>query len=293
MFANLEQYAHDDEPSSKDGSLSNFLFGMLNTMPNNEPSSATTTSVERALSILELAALDERGLSHSEISRRLEIPKSTTTYLLRTLEHRGYLRKNEDSSRYQIGIKVLGLGQHVMAGANLTRISHRHLTGLVEKTRLTAHLAILDHGRAVYIDRAESPGFVKINTWIGRDLPIHSTGVGKILTCELNPADLDQILERDGLPKKTPKTITSRTDYLTELTRVRKLGYALDDEENNLGVRCVAVPVRDSTGRIRAAVGASGTTSLFPSDAIPQMASQAQHAARSISEELGFGTVDF
>ena len=268
------------------------MFGMMNSMPTKDTTSSTTTSVERALSILELAALDERGLAHSEISRRLEIPKSTTTYLLRTLEHRGYLRKNEDTGRYQIGIKVLGLGQHVMAGVNLTRISHRHLTELVEKTRLTAHLAILDHGRAVYIDRAESPGFVKINTWIGRDLPIHSTGVGKILTCELNPADLDAILERDGLPKKTPKTITTRNAYLAELNQVRQIGYALDDEENNLGVRCVAVPVRDSTGRIRAALGASGTTSLFTQEQIPQMAAQAQQAAQAISEELGYGTLD-
>jgi len=253
---------------------------------------AKTTSVERALNILELAAQDERGLLHAEISRQLAIPKSTTTYLLRTLEGRGYLRKNQDSGRYQIGIKVLGLGQHVMAGFSLTRISHRHLTRLVAKTRLTAHLAILDHGRAVYIDRAESPGFVKINTWIGRDLHVHSTGVGKILTCELNSTDLDLILERDGLPQKTPKTITSHKRLLAELDRVRKQGYAIDDEENNIGVRCVAVPVRDASGRIRAAVGASGTTSLFPPDDITQMAGEAIAAADAISEELGFGTME-
>lgn len=269
------------------------MLGMMNYMPISDPSTPpTTTSVERALSILELVAQDARGLSHSDISRQLSIPKSTTTYLLRTLEQRSYLRKNEDSGRYQIGIKVLGLGQHVIAGFSLTRISHRHLTSLVEKTRLTAHLAILDHGRAVYIDRAESPGFVKINTWIGRDLPVHCTGVGKILTCELHPADLDLILERDGLPKKTPKTITARKDFLVELDRVKQRGYALDDEENNLGVRCVAVPVRDSTGRIRAALGASGTTSLFTPNDIPQMTAQVTATAGAISEELGFGPLD-
>lgn len=258
-------------------------------MPSTNQDTSTTTSVERALSILETVAQEERGLTHSDISRRLGIPKSTTTYLLRTLESRSYLRKNEDTGRFQIGIKVLGLGQHVMAGVNLTQISHPHLVDLVERTRLTAHIAILDHGRAVYIDRAESPGFVKINTWIGRDLPVHSTGVGKILVSELDPSQRDQILERDGLPKKTPKTITRRDDFLNDLERVRQAGYAIDDEENNLGVRCVAVPVRDSTGRIRAALGASGTTSAFPTSAIPQMAKFALDTAHAISEELGYG----
>jgi len=247
----------------------------------------TTTSVERALSILELVAQKEGGLTNSEISRQLSIPKSSASYLLRTLEGRGYLRRDVDSGQYEIGVKLLGLVQHVMVGLDVTRVARPFLLELVEETRLTAHLAILDRGRAVYIDRAENPGFIKINTWVGRELPIHSTSVGKALVADMDLHELNALLDRDGLERRTHKTITARRDFLAELQRVREQGFAVDDEENNLGVRCVAAAIRDGEGRVRAALGASGTTTLFPPDSIPRVARLVRGYADEIARQLG------
>ncbi len=248
----------------------------------------TTTSVERALDILEFVARAERGQTNSDISRRLDIPKSSASYLLRTLESRGYLRRDDESGRYRIGIKVIGLGQSAIQGLDIRRVAEPILRELVEETGLTGHLAILDHGRAVYIDRAEKPGFLLINTWVGRELTVHSTGVGKVLVMDLPLAELDAILERDGLPQKTPKTITTRAAMLDELERVRKQGYAVDDEENNLGVRCVAVPIYDQSGRVLAAFGLSGPTSHARPESVSPVSELMRTAASRVSRQLGY-----
>lgn len=248
----------------------------------------TTTSVERALSILECVAEETNGLTNSEISRRLKIPKSSASYLLRTLEYRGYLRRSDDDGRYRLGLKVLGLGHRALSGMDLRRIALPTLMKLVEGTGLTAHLAILDHGRAVYIERAEHPGFIKMNTWVGRDLPVHSTSVGKAVLAYLPQQECDALLEKEGLTQQTDKTITSRSEFLEELKNVRTRGYALDDEENSLGVRCVAAPVFEAPGRARAAVGVSGTTVQLTRELLPQIAEQVCKAARSVSRQIGY-----
>ena len=248
----------------------------------------TNTSVERALDILEFVAEAERGQTNSDISRRLGIPKSSASYLLRTLEGRGYLRRARDSGRYRIGVKVLGLGQSAISGLDLRRFAGPVLRELVDATGLTGHVAILDHGRAVYIDRAEKPGFIRINTWVGRELTIHSTSVGKVLAADLPVEELDQILARDGMAKKTPKTLLTRADLLRELELVRQRGYAVDDEENNLAVRCLAVPIRDENGRVRAALGFSGATSQVTEEAVPSLARQLKLAADRVSKQIGY-----
>lgn len=249
----------------------------------------TTTSVERALSILECVAATSAGLTNSEISRRIDIPKSSASYILRTLEHRGYLRRDEENGRYRIGLKVLGLGHGALAGLDLRRVAEPVLSDLVARTALTAHLAILENRRAVYVARAENPGFIRINTWVGRDLPVHSTSVGKVLIAYLPSERLDETLERDGLAAKTPKTITSRERLLDELANIRQRGYAVDDEENNLGVRCVAAPVFGRGDQIQAALGASGPTSEVTPEAIPGLADAVKRAAASLSQQIGYG----
>src|SRR5713101_1535159 len=120
---------------------------------------AQVTSVDRALSILELLAGKTHGLSTSDLSRRVRIPKSSTSYLLRTLVARGYVRRDVETGHHTLGIKLLSLGGQAMQGLELRDIAMPHLRHIVERTQLDTHLAILDHGDAVYIERIESPGF--------------------------------------------------------------------------------------------------------------------------------------
>lgn len=247
-----------------------------------------SAAVERALGILEHIALSASGLTNSEISRRLDIPKSSASYILRTLERRGYLSRDVPSGKYRLGLKVLALGRGVHTGMDLRKVALPYLQQLVDRTRLTCHLAILDAGEAVYIEKVEAPGFIKMDTWIGRRMFVHSTSVGKSLAAWLPAAEIDDIIREHGLPKRTAKTITVGTKLVKELEKVRAQGYAVDDEENSPGARCVGVPVFDSSAHAVAAIGLSGTTSQVTPENLPRLAELLKDTARKVSRQLGF-----
>ncbi len=259
-------------------------------MPKPTPAATTanSTAVERALSILELVVQKSEGLTNSEISRQLTIPKSSASYLLRTLEDRGYLRRDQNSHRYRIGIKVASLAHGMLEFVDLRQAASPVLRQLVEKTGLTAHLAILDNGRAVYIDRAENPGFLRINTWVGRDLNVHATAVGKALMAHREESEVRDILDKQGMEQKTHRTVTTAAEYLLQLEQVRTLGFAEDIEENNLGVRCVGAPVFDAGGQGIAAIGLTGAISQVTSENAPNLAKVVVKAASIVSRQLGF-----
>ena len=252
-----------------------------------------STAVERALAMLEAAAHRSDGLTNSELSRKLGIPKSSASYILRTLEHRGFLRRNPETGKYRLGLKVLSLGRNVLAGYDIGAIALPVLRSLVERTQLTAHVAILDHGEAVYIEKVDSPGFVKMDTWVGRRMLVHSTSVGKSLVAHLPKQEIEAIVREHGMKKQTPRTITTLPRFLAELEKVRAQGYAVDDEENSLGARCVGAPVFDPLGRVEAAVGLSGTTGQVNESTLPKLAELVKEAARKISRQLSRPTAVF
>jgi DNA-binding IclR family transcriptional regulator len=245
------------------------------------------SSVERALSIFELVAQRSGGFTNSEISRRLEIPKSSASYILRVLDQRGYLQRDTDSGKYRLGLKLLGLAQSAMTGIDVREASMPVLAELVEQTRLNAHLAILDRGEVVYVAKAEAPGFIKVDTWVGRRNDAHSTSMGKAIMAYLPTDRIEEALGSGQLRKRTPKTITTRAALLKELERVRAQGYALDDEENSLGVRCIAAPVFGAAGAVVAAVNVSAATSQIDDRSIEQTVARVKEAARRLSVQLG------
>jgi DNA-binding IclR family transcriptional regulator len=244
------------------------------------------TAVERALAILEAIVNRSDGLTNSDISRRLGIPKSSASYILRILERRGYLRRNRENGKYRLGLKVLSLGRDVLAGLDIGKMALPALRWLAERTQLTVHLAVLDHGEAVYIEKVDAPGFIKMDTWVGKRMNVHSTSVGKALVAHLAKEEVEHILREYGLKKRTPKTITSVSRFLAELERVRREGYAMDDEENSLGVRCLGAPVFDSLGQVEASVGLSGTILQVNDANLPRLAGLVKEAARKISRQL-------
>jgi DNA-binding IclR family transcriptional regulator len=255
-------------------------------MPAHKETPAT--AVERALGILEAIARRHEGLTNSELSRKLAIPKSSASYLLRALVRRGYLQRNPEDGKYRLGLKVLDLGHGVATGLDLRALARPVMQELVKRVQLTSHLAILDNGEAVYIERVEAPGFIQMNTWIGRRMFIHSTSIGKVLAAHLPPEEVEHIVAEHGLVKRTAKTITQSGKFLKELERVRIQGWAVDDEENNLGVRCVAAPVFNAEGRVEAALGISGTVAMVNSHTMTRYAEAVKDAARRISAKLGY-----
>jgi IclR family acetate operon transcriptional repressor len=249
------------------------------------------TSVERALSILELLASKNQGLSTSAISRLAGVPKSSTSYLLRTLVARGYVRRDAESGNHTLGIRVLSLGGQAMQGMALREVAIPHLRNIVERTRLGSHLAILDHRDAVYIERIESPGFIKMDIWVGRRVAPQLTSVGKALICHLEEPELLEIMARHRVAPASSKTILKLPRLLEDLAATRRRGYAIDDEEHAVGVRCVAAPVFAATGEVVAAIGVSGTASQMNDDYLPTVGNIVKQAALKLSMQLGSRSV--
>jgi IclR family acetate operon transcriptional repressor len=243
--------------------------------------------VERALTILELLAGKSHGMSTSDLSRRIRIPKSSTSYLLRTLVARGYVSRDVETGYHTLGIRLLSLGGQAMQGLELRDIAIPHLRHIVERTNLDTHLAILDHGDAVYVERIESPGFIKMATWIGRRMVPHVTGVGKALICCHDRAAVEEIIAIHPLKPITRNTITTLPRLMAELRKTRERGYAIDDEEHEARVRCIAAPVFAATGEVVAAIGVSGTAGQISDDAMPKIGNLVRSTALKFSAQLG------
>jgi DNA-binding IclR family transcriptional regulator len=247
-----------------------------------------STSVDRTIAILEAVAGRAAGMSNAEISRKLDIPKSSASYILRTLEKHGYLRRERETGKYRLGLKILNLGRSALSGVDVREVALPIMRHLVEHVHITSHLAILDGTQAVYVERVESPGFIRMDTWIGRRMEIYSTSVGKALAAHLPEAQVLAMLRDRGMKRRTHTTITNPTRYLRELETVRERGYAFDDEENSVGVRCVAAPVFNAAGEIEAALNITGTTQQVNKETLPRIIDLVKESARRISTQLGY-----
>src|SRR6266849_6820626 len=255
-------------------------------MPSNLES--PSVAVERALAMLEAVAQEAAVLSNAEISRKLEIPKSSASYILRTLEKKGYLNREQGTGKYRVGLKVLSLSRGALSGLDVREVALPIMRRLMEQTSLTCHLAILDGPDAVYIEKVEPQGFIKMDTWVGRRMRVHATSVGKSLVAHIPQERLEKILAERGMEKRTPKTITTLPRLLKDLEKVRAQGYAVDDEENNMGARCVGAPIFDERGGIEASLGLSGTTQQVSSQTMPRILEALKDSARHISMGMGY-----
>jgi len=247
-----------------------------------------SVAVERALGMLEAVAHEPEGLSNAEISRKLEIPKSTASYILRTLVSKGYLNRDPESGKYRVGLKILSLSRGALSGIDVREVALPIMRHLVEKTNLTCHLAILDGPEAVYIEKVEPTGFIRMDTWVGRRMRVHATSVGKALTAHIAQEQLEKIIAEQPMERRTPKTITTLPRLLKELEKVRTQGYAVDDEENNLGARCLGAPIFNQQGMIEASLGLSGTINQVNAQTMPRILEALKDAARHISMQLGY-----
>lgn len=246
------------------------------------------TSIDRAFTVLELLSQSKKGLTNSEASRKLKLPKSTMSYILRTLKQRGYLYKEDSSGKYRLTAKLFSVGSQALRGLELHDIALPALQELVDKTGLAGHLAILDGHEAVYIEKIEKPGFIRMNTWVGRRVDVHCTAVGKALIACLPQEAVEEIIKEKGLAKYTPKTIVSPSQLFSELAKVRRAGYALDKSENSLDVKCIAAPVFNMQGKVEAAVGLTGTEGQMRLHRLKNYVKLIKQAAKNISHQLGY-----
>ena len=259
-------------------------FARVKTIPAASAKSSVT-SVERAFAILEFLNSTRRGWNISEISRKLQIPKSTAHILVCTLDQLGYIRQLETSRRFQLTPKMLEIGQNALKSNPLPQLALSHLHWLVQETKLTAHLGIVHENRVVFVQKVEGPSMIKIDTYIGKCSEFHCTGVGKAIMAFQPDDKLESMLSAHAFDRFTKKTITSKTAFMAELARVRQGGYSIDDEEEELGVRCVAAPVLLGKTAL-AAVSITGTTSQIRTESMDRIASLARSVASRISMSL-------
>jgi DNA-binding IclR family transcriptional regulator len=244
--------------------------------------------LDRALNALELLASSRHGLTLLELSVALKVPKSSAHSLLLTLERRGYLHRNLKTNRYLFGLQLFSLANMALSGIELREKAAPFLRALTGRSRLTAHLAVLDHNEAVLIDKAEPPGVYKLATWLGKRMELHCTGIGKAMLAHFTEEELEQVIRQRGLPRHNDNTIASAKRLRDELIRIRRFGYALDDEEDEIGYRCVGAAVFDASGKVIGGISVSGDIENVVADRLPALAEQVKQCAASVSAMLGF-----
>jgi IclR family KDG regulon transcriptional repressor len=243
-------------------------------------------SVERAFSILEFLNSSRRGWNISEMSRKLKIPKSTTHVLVSTLDQLGYIKQYQSSRRFQLSSKMFSLGRRALEATPLPDIALPHLRWLVQESKLTAHVGILEKNQVVFVQKIDGPGIIKFDTYIGKCSELHCTGLGKALMAFQSEETIQNSLLNYPFHRFTKRTISSQATFLAELARVRQNGYAMDDEEEELGIRCIAVPIFFA-GEVTAAVSVTGTTTQIRIEDIERLVMLAKCTAAKISAASG------
>lgn len=246
-------------------------------------------SVERALRILDLFDEYHRELKITEISSRMDLHKSTVHSLLKTLQEHHYIEQNQDNGKYRLGMKLLERSSRLVQSLDIRQVANNYLQALSKRTGQTAHLVVLDGKEGVYIDKVEGDKAVIRYSRIGRRIPLHCSAVGKALLAYKSSEQLSSILKGYEYQKHTEKTIRSEESFLLELERVKKRGYATDDQENEPGVFCIAAAVRDHSGEVIAAVSISMLQARVTDEDKEEYIKLLLKAAGELSERMGYG----
>lgn len=264
---------------------------VIRTVSVSRPKNLVQT-IERASTIFDVLAKNPQGLSVKNLSEKVNLPMGTTHRLLASLAYFGFISQDLVSKKYHLGFKLVNLANALLGQIDLRTVARPHLMDLARKVNETIHLVILDQKEALFLDRIESSedrlGLQMVSK-VGMRTPAHCCGVGKVLLAALSEKELDDIIEAKGLPKRTEKTITDPDQLKLHLEAVRNQGYAVDDEEEDLGTRCVAAPIRNEVGHVVAAISISGPAIRNTwKKIIDTLKDQVKDTAFEISQQLGF-----
>jgi DNA-binding IclR family transcriptional regulator len=254
------------------------------------PAANTKTSsvpaLERGLAILEAVAKSRSGLTLSQLTRTLDLPKSSVFCLLLTLERTGYLHRNPVTKRYQCEMKLVRIAGQALEGITLRDKARPVLRKLLEQTHLTVHMGIAAENEVTLIEKLDPYTSSSMATWIGKGLDFHCTSLGKCLLAFSPDAEVDRILSNHALLRHNENTIASVQRLKAELVKVRSLGFAVDDEEEEIGVRCIGAPVLDSQGRAIAAISISGDIAHIDTSNSSALCIKVRKAAELLSKEM-------
>ena len=243
-------------------------------------------SVSRALSIIDLLATRAEGMSLAKISEKMALPKSTVFGLLSTLRDYNYVSQDNATGKYLLGTRLFELGTQVSRNWDITEIAMPIMRKLNRQFGETVHLGAEDNGDMLYLEKIEADSLIEITSAVGLRLPMHCSGLGKVLLAEKSPAELKRFISQKGLPALTKRTITTQAALEKELEKIRSQGYAIDDGEIMEGLRCVAAPIQDANGKVRYAISVSGQIKDMYGKRLEKIIEETIRAADKISKAM-------
>ena len=246
-------------------------------------------SLVKTLRLLKLFSLQRREWAAEDMAAALGFHKSSVQRILATLEQEGFVRRTgHRRSEYRLGPEILFLGNLAEMGLDLRSAARPTMEALVARVAETCYLCVADQEQCLYIDRVECSQPVRIINHVGQRNPLHCTGVGKALMSGMSDAEISRLIAARGLKAYTPNSIIEPAALRREIASIRKLVIARDDEELNPGVKCVAAPIRDSSGAVVASISLSGPAQRFTPAAVRRFEKEIRCAALEISAALGF-----
>lgn len=249
----------------------------------------TNQSTEKALTILEFLASSREPARLRDISDALGLNSSTTLRFLSTLQICGYVAQDEQTQRYYPTYKICWIANQIISRIELQTVTHPFLARLSEQFQEALCVSVEQGMQMVYIDVASNPDRTLLSTQrIGNNSPMHCTGNGKLLLLNYTEEQIEAYIRYKGLPARTPYTITTKERLLEELAATRAADISYDNEECEIGVRCMSCPIRDYTNTIVAGISVTGPVSRMTDEMLERFRAPLSEAARKISQSLGW-----
>lgn len=249
----------------------------------------TNQSVEKTLQIIEIMANNREPMRLQDIALKVSLPASTVLRMVYTLMNAGYVNQDSISQRYSLSLKFAQIGYLVSSQTDIRTLARPLLIALSQHCHEASCLAVDENMEVVYIDVVEGPdSLLRIMQRIGKRAPMHCTGVGKLMLQEYSATQLDKYIAVKGLPATTPNTLVTKESLVKELEKIGQQGFAIDDEECELGARCLAAPVRDYSGKIIAGISVSGPISRMTPQKITHYIPIIMQTAQDISALLAY-----
>ncbi len=244
-------------------------------------------ALDRAFAVLDLLAESEMPLGLGQVASSLQLHKSTAHRFLMVLERHRMVERTSNG-KFRLGLKLFDLGNRSIEQFDLRERAQPHLRRLVSETEETAHLCILEGAHVIYIDKIEPTRSVRMITRVGASNPVYCTSVGKAILAFLPEERVADIIRRIRFERFTHRTISTPESLRAEIDKTRRRGYAVDDEELEEGLRCIAVPLLDAQRQPVAAVSVSGPSFRVTAQKLPSIANHLLQCVRGISADMGF-----
>lgn len=249
-------------------------------------------SAEKVMLVLEALARQQQPVKLSELAREMKMNSSTLYRFLVALQNAGYVLQHKESGKYELNLKLCYLSDLIKSHFSITSVLHPFVAEASSLFQEFAHLGQKENGKIVYVDYVDTQTAysqsLMIRPHIGRTAQMHCTSIGKLFLSEYDDSELNDFIAQDGIPARTSNTLSTKAALIENLRTIRECGYALDNEECEIGVRCIAVPIRDYTGKIVAGLSVSAPATRITSERINTILPAFLNIAERASSELSY-----